>query len=252
MNKYKLIKKYPNSPEVGCIVEYYDYGRYAKGDFIVDQLTLDSNPEFWKVVKEEYEILSLKYNDDPDTGLCFKDEEDDTFKYKNNLGNGHEGSPAKNCLDNGWSIHSIRRIHDDKVFTLGDKVLHKNNVSNRNGIIVRFHVLSNGVWFKTNNFDTPMCYILYVKPKKVLFKTEDGVDIFEGDTYYNVFEERFNSLEPFQINGPHEATDIPGVSYGPHSKFFSSKEAAEKYVDLHKPIYSKLDLSKALAKYLNK
>jgi len=65
--------------------------------------------------------------------------------------------------------------------------------------------------------------------KEKLFTTEDGVDIYKGDKCWAINK---NGL------------DIPhfdcynGISYG-ELIYFSTKEAAEKYIDENKPMYSK-------------
>lgn len=69
--------------------------------------------------------------------------------------------------------------------------------------------------------------------RKPLFTTEDGVDIFEGDSYWYVTTNFFIDFMGRALKGSGEQTTI---------KYFSTKEKAKKYLDLNKPIYSKKDI----------
>lgn len=65
-----------------------------------------------------------------------------------------------------------------------------------------------------------------------LFKTEDGVEIFEGDYFWHV--------DPWWGVG----RDLCGKEFKPFKgyKQFSTKEAAKDYVEMYKPIYSRKDI----------
>jgi hypothetical protein len=77
--------------------------------------------------------------------------------------------------------------------------------------------------------------------KEPLFVTEDGVNIFEGDEYYTVFScfDKNEDVYPFKINGPFKARIIRYLGV---PKYFSTKEAAQKYVNENKPKYSEKEL----------
>jgi len=62
-----------------------------------------------------------------------------------------------------------------------------------------------------------------------LFKTEDGVDIFEGDKVYfvNITNQRFNIDICLQAD-----------LYKSHLLYFSTKEKAEEYILMNKPCLS--------------
>ena len=69
--KYKLIKLYPNSPEIGTIVHKTKaengYGWKDEGPYdsrLFTNKTVENYPEFWEEVKEkEYTILSFIHPD---------------------------------------------------------------------------------------------------------------------------------------------------------------------------------------------
>lgn len=66
MKKYKLIKKYPGSPEIGTIVRQSDINGYYKTIDNPFEYTMyhfsniDNHPEFWEEVKEEKPIYVSK------------------------------------------------------------------------------------------------------------------------------------------------------------------------------------------------
>ena len=73
--------------------------------------------------------------------------------------------------------------------------------------------------------------------------TEDGVDLCSGDLFYVVPIEDGSSYVPYEVVETPWAT-VPHNSE--YFKFFSTHEEAEKYIDLNKPQYSKLDFLKFL------
>lgn len=76
--------------------------------------------------------------------------------------------------------------------------------------------------------------------KKPILITEDGVEIFKGDIYWRLIavikkDRTFTFLEKSDEKGA-----FPYRGGG--GKFFSTKEAAEKYLDENRPMYSKKDM----------
>lgn len=94
---YRLIKEYPGSPKLGTISEYTP-------NF------LSQFPEFWEeVVDKDYEILSLVASEkhpQHKKGSKFLHNKD--YKFKNM-------HPTE-----FWDIYSVKRISDNKIFTIGD------------------------------------------------------------------------------------------------------------------------------------
>lgn len=75
-------------------------------------------------------------------------------------------------------------------------------------------VEANQEWFKPK----------YKEVRKALFTTEDGVEVFEGDSYVPVDEY-------FELHHMNTAGAIVGVpDYGKGAKLFSTKQAAENYI----------------------
>ena len=96
--KYILKKEYPGSPKLGNTIDNLE------NDWI------ENYPEFWElVVEKDYEILSLvasERNPQHKKGSKFLHNKDYGFK------NMH---PTE-----FWDIYSVKRISDNKIFTIGD------------------------------------------------------------------------------------------------------------------------------------
>jgi hypothetical protein len=95
MKKYKLLKEYPGSPELGTIVKelYYVY-KGLKHSPMYD--------EYWEeVVEKDYEILSY-----------LKKGSTTCTTTKRRGGESHKEF---------WNIYSVKRLSDGEVFTVGDK-----------------------------------------------------------------------------------------------------------------------------------
>jgi hypothetical protein len=243
MKKYKLIKEYPGSPELGIIAE--------------ERFVMKDQPEYWEeVVEKDYEILSyLKKN----STKCIT-----TKKRGGELYNEY------------WEIHSVKRLSDGEVFTVRDLV--KTPYTDCIGIIgfknpeanEYFIEISTGftrllnlekvknpiflthdgkdifdgdkVWYvnkqdfyksyfiasKTQSFFSDrMAYFLtrqdaedYIEKNKILFTTEDGVGITEGDKYY--FVDTDFSIQTVKA--------LRGAGKYSERKYFSTVEEAHEYV----------------------
>jgi len=204
------------------------------------------NSDDWKeIVEKDYKILSFKHkgsnhiwkNDSQlkDT-FCIVDGEAPFTSLK-----------EINRYPKVYEIHSVKRLSDGEVFTVGDKITHNNNVTYSNGTLTKISIISNAIFLESNNrikgFDTNMCFIS--KSKEPLFTTEDGVDMFEGDTVWGI---SVNSWKPFYRN----VCDIPlnnvATQKWLHGKF-STEAKANDYVLMNKPCLSINDVLKA--GYLN-
>lgn len=206
------------------------------------------NKGLWIEVKEvkevkEYEILSYRWIN------CIYEYTINPILVGSDLNFRHYQSKGGGIIDEGTmhqlstrpTIYSIKRLSDGEIFTIGDNVIHTNNVSNKNDIIEKFHIMSNGIWFKTNNYDVPMCYIKG-KFKQPLFTTEDGVEIFNNQT--KVFEIQLinyylNSNIPLRC-----CNKLIGSESRYPTKVFSTKEKAEEYILMNKPCLSVNDIIK--------
>jgi len=122
-----------------------------------------------------------------------------------------------------FKIYSVKRLSDGEIFTIGDKV--------NNDTLLQFELVNNEIHCnvgKDVGYNVLKLKSL-LKTKQPLFKTEDNINIFEGDLYFSVFTSSF-VLRKWKAFG----TSIK-VS---HVKDFSTKEAAEEYIVLNKPCLS--------------
>lgn len=219
MKKYKLIKEYPGSPKLGHIWEMYDN---YKGDY-------HKQPEFWEEiieptkVEKDYQILSLTIHDS---------------RLSDMTGYGSEYIEAL-LKDRLNKIHSVKRLSDGEIFTIDDNCEY--------GIITNIFITREGYCMTGTKTSPYSCNILYLKHKKQpLFKTEDGVDIFEGDWYFELITPDFylkssvwnilKSKGRDNINYDQNYNKLHGRIW------FSTEEKAQEYVDLHKPKYSLNDI----------
>lgn len=181
---YKLIKKYPGSPEVGTLIHYDQNGYYNQkdiGNTILRRELVENQDEFWeKVPEKQYEILSfIRTGSSNHNGAIFtlSGNTYSTSCFHNNLSLEH-------CLTSGgFLIQSVKRLSDGKVFSVGDTV--KGDLS---GKITRFEIESlsdSGMTVYSDNMLVAgynNCCLSYIKHSKIIFTTQDGVEIAEGDT----------------------------------------------------------------------
>jgi len=226
-------------------IEYFE----LRGDDLVLRInhqvtkgssTIDINSKFEKYVPKDYEILSFR--DKNGTGI-FKSAlvirtSKNLFGWEFNQTAGYstEEDMLLTIEQNVFEIHSVKRLSDGEVFTIGDKI---ENIKydtvrgNINKIILEDGYIQ--IWYKcnTNSFDRLENIYIITNP---LFKTEDGVDIFVGDTIYCV------SLYSFALwNGKMSTTNYR-TYYHKRNKTFSTKEAAEEYIIMNKPCLSLEDV----------
>lgn len=214
MIKYKLIKNYPQFKMPLECHSIADGGYYTnKGDMVYNP---EDYPEFWElVVKKDYEILTVNpsenhtgYSDKKaivSWNTCNKD-----FKY--------------------WEIHSVKRLSDGEIFTIGDNT--------NAGIIKQFNICGNTLQLKVDGLTFLNDYLVK-KVKQPLFTTEDGKGIFEGDEVNSVNKTTF-ILNCGNLNGGVVTSNfISNNNY----LYFSTKSLAETFILMNKPCLSINDVN---------
>jgi len=276
MKRYKLIKKFPGGPALNYITTN------SEGWFGIHKC--EDYPEFWEEIIE-YPIGTRVLNSHTDTIYTKKedcwyfylgktgytDEQIRDYKHitvidEKVVEKDYEilsfiqniskeivlVKPAdvalneKAFIKNGsWDIHSIKRLSDGEIFTIGDKITDEDNSIIH---ITKFDIHNNelqveGDYFKHIHNGTDCIQRLkdIIKYKQPLFTTEDGVDIFEGDFAYecarnNSFYKNVNKFTPLE-ECRHTYKTI-GVDW----IVFSTKEAAEEYILMNKPIFTGTDI----------
>ena len=201
MKTYRLIKTYPGSPKLGTILTHEEL-QYCNWDEYYEE-----------IVEKDYEILSLI--EDKLIYNCDKYSKD----YINQLFN-----------TIGVNIHSVKRLSDGEIFTVGDKVVgYNNSIAKIKTIDLVGEISLNIGTDKHEGFSLKNLK----KSKQPLFTTEDGVDIFEGDNYCYF---RFHSwtCDNAIANKEFYYQD----KFSKNSLYFSTKEKAEEYILMNKPCLS--------------
>jgi hypothetical protein len=222
MRKFRLIKEYPGSPKLNTEVETDGNKILYKGvhsTLLIKEVTNFS--EFWQeVIEKEYEILSIK-------GFLREIKKSD-------------------FINDGWiqflnnnkdsEIHSVKRLSDGEIFTIGDEVKHRNVCNKLDSCnILDIYIAGNKLLITTANFNTNICMLDKIT-KKPLFTTEDGVDIFKNDICWVV---NSNNYALYKWTNPINTVIIDD------EKYFSTIEAAKDYILMNKPCLSINDLMKA-------
>ena len=233
MKRYRLIQTYPGSPELNTTVIGQDcnYFRYEIENTPVTQPSIaksdiENHPNFWEDITANYEILSLEYSSELYTNFRSK-------LFKSMLINLVNDSEIK--------IHSIKRLSDNKIFTIGDEVC---EFFNAVGYTKPFKIdniyLQTPTMVRLNShpYDNQGCTHLFnkvvlledacefIKPEP-FFTTEDGVEID-------------NHTEVWYLKNDNKYSPINTVVFTNSSKktghlYFSTKKAIENYILMNKP-----------------
>lgn len=254
MKKYKLIKKFPDGPELGQVAEYQEGNNnyYIKGEgfgtlhYRYSVRSVENNPEFWEEVKEkEWEIIVFKCTFDEEesftrlkeNGFYMSDDASEQFKRT------HPGATLKYMLsdyndDTSTAvIHSIKRLSDGEVFTIGDKVYETVTGKKDSWNIKEFSLKDERCFscgININNIEKRI-------EKEPILTTEEGVGLYEGDQYWTVFTKASSEIKPFTLYGPHKLKPTQSGSFEEedfnHTEclYFAQLNNATKYIQENKP-----------------
>ena len=213
MKKYKLIKEYPGSPEEGYIA------KQGKFKFMSDY------PEFWEecIKPLNFTVLScIEMEPHLNPGTIYTDCENNQESY------------LRYIRENTVSIHSIKRLSDGEILTIGDCVTSKTINWGYDCFISKFEISKDVlyIYVKQRGFESRYDLEEITKQKKPILITEDKVELFENDKFYHV-DPYFNIGEGV-VKSKFEK--LKGY------KEFSTRQAAEEYVKYNKPKYSLNDI----------
>lgn len=94
---------------------------------------------------------------------------------------------------------------------------------------------------------------LYVKKSKPVLTTADGVDIYEGESYWFIWLNDSTCIKNNQAFTPYYITNIKKLSgettFSEDARFFSTKIAAEAYILFNKPCLSLNDVFKVYPQF---
>ena len=263
MKEFKLKKSYPGSPIVGSVYTQVSHNRRQylpknrkSLDIIMD---LDEYPEIWEeVIKKDYEILRF-VNITTSPRFILRKCENGLYTDRRYSSRGTLTEDYM-LTQNHLKIHSVKRLSDGEVFTVGD------NLKVWDGVfkLEEIFILENEIRFfmdfqVSKNQSKGSAYQLSsIELEKPLFTTEDGVDIYEGYSYYayQTGKEKthlgkncnIGKIQKVTIrNFPNAVSDIfNGISKvnlnEPTVKRFSTREAAEKWILENTPCISLNDI----------
>lgn len=243
--KYKLIKEYPGSLKLGYIIEQINNGKNSEDNYYTNcNWVIPSKfPEFWEeIIEKEYEIL--KFSDGFNiyckmfSGLFTINT---TYTYDEEY-----------LLKCQYKIYSVKRLSDGKIFTIGDKVCWDWTECNVKYFVIDALRLSFDkseiiLEFEKRNvfeglFNDEKFNFRHYEESQPLFTTEDGVEIFEKDSYFlvtNDFKKAFCSF--------YSESDLK-------YKLFSDGEKADEYIKMNKPEFSRkqvIELVNSLSRVAN-
>jgi len=206
MKSYRIVKEYPGSSSLGTI---FHIGGFA-GD-------VSKYPEFFEeVIEKDYEILSYVAKDNP-----------------NNITTKKRGGKLH---DEYWRIHSVKRLSDGEVFTVGDRVKAYEYGSVKTvdsmTLVTECSSMKQGIWLNYNSGSSHIIHAIK-QVKQPIFLTHDGKDIFEWDkvwwvTKESLFYDSFYAMPEMKF-------------YSDINAYFLTEEAAQDYIYQNKVLFTTED-----------
>lgn len=131
--------------------------------------------------------------------------------------------------DRTLPIHSVKRLSDGEVFTIGDIVFSKVQTEDDYFQIHKFQVVNEIVIYANScPFDN---LVKLPKQKQILFRTENGRPIHKGDSFWWVDTDIYTF-------GWSIADEITNKMYFHNHKTFNSESDAKEYIIMNKPCLS--------------
>ena len=183
--------------------------------------------------KKEYEILSFKADI---FVLC---------KNANGTFGVYEIEEQDLLSSSAHAIHSVKRLSDGEVFSVGDLVKYSDGKCNYEHFIIDNFWINNAGKCLVRGKDNLICeWVTEIqKIRKPLFTTEDGVSVFLDQRVWWVRKSDFEL-------GFHDFYNEK--SWCPNRfLYFSTKEAAKDFILMSKPLLSLNEMKLWLERYFN-
>lgn len=231
-NKYKLIKEYPKSPKLGTVHTFVNSDG-ACGEDWLGTYYYEKFSEFWEEVKPKtYEILSFK------NSYLFTLRENGQYVVHNKSidWGGHSYDTLMYEVKEGFTkIHSVKRLSDGEIFTIGDKVKYGGYGTTQ--IVKSLNVVEsrNTIYMTVVSSEWGLDFDHIVKVKEPLLVTEDGVSIYEKGQSYWFVTPGFSAYIGQAGLETALSRDLRNIN-------FSTKEKAEEYILMNKPCLSYNDV----------
>jgi hypothetical protein len=203
-------------------VATYKDGVLKSSGFTVE-IGVEPSSQFWEDITQEYEIQTWSFGRNRE---FFTSHPDSTVEY---------------------NIHSVKRVSDGKIFTVGRSIkCGKDHAWIKKIINIYLVESSNKIWFTTkgpDDIDTFDYFLDEVDTVECLLKSDDGVDLFEGDLIYGIYADDWAVFTHKLYNG-----GLAHKQKWKHGKF-SSKEAAQEYILMNRPCLSVEQVKNILSNY---
>ena len=193
------MKQFKNK-HTGDIVKTYNEHYYISTETAcIPKRFIELSNDWKEIIEKDYEILSYVAKDNP-----------------NNITAKRRGGELHNSY---WKIHSVKRLSDGEVFTVGNLITGHTYTDAR--VIEKIRIgYGESIKLDQKYGSTDLAYA--TKAKHPLFLTHDGKDIFEGDTVWWVRKESFHYSCFEAHSGIKFFSDI--------NAYFLTKAAAENYL----------------------
>lgn len=203
-------------------VATYKDGVLKSSGFSVE-IGVEPSSQFWEDITPEYEIQTWSFGRN---GEFFTSHPDGTVDY---------------------NIHSVKRVSDGKIFTVGKSIkCGKGHAWIKQIINIYLEESSNKIWFTTkgpDDIDDFDYFLDEVDTVECLLKSVDGVELFEGDRVYGIFVDNWTVFELILYKG-----NAVHKEKWEHGKF-SSREAAQEYILMNRPCLSVKQVKDILSNY---
>lgn len=181
-------------------------------------------------VKRDWEIVSFKGGN----GGLIERNVDGTFAT-------HRVQESHILRNPENTIHSVRRLSDNEVFSVGDELCDLGMSQNDRHKISNIYPINGTIALGFGDDGAIIIQAAKKTKRTKLFTTEDGKDIFEGDKYWYVSTPNFERCEEKVAHG---------TGHDRNYKRFSNGEKAKEYVTLNKPCLSVADVIKCPGSFL--
>ena len=240
MRKYKLINHLGNfnvgatcfrDEEKNLNFKWENVKAKELYNVVPDDFTPETIPDYWQeIIKVDYQILQFKDN-------CKQKIFHLTLNGKYSLNKDTSNATFHlndilNAPGNVMTIHQVKCISTGEILTVGDNT----NI----GIIDKFEISEyNLMWGLRTNI---ICVLKHLKKvvRKSLFKTLDGKEIFDGDSFFFIVDRKIIERK---VDVKKEFYDMKNI--------FSTKQAAEDWLVENTPVLSLKEINDVLEKGVN-
>lgn len=219
-----------NNPEVKEIAEKFALNKICKLSDIANSYDFDdfvreqTKPKEWEILQFTNKHNNVEWWTKQQFTGDFRLEATDHYQSINQL-----------LANENLQINSVKRLSDGEVFTVGDEVTVIDDGGKEFKSTIHHFTYTSGVdiidvYFTQQTTAYNIVYLKIEKAKQPLFKTNDGVDVFEGDEVWVI------TCDYSGIN-KYKAEDLSRLS-----SCFSTRKKAEEYILMNKPCLSVNDV----------